>query len=83
MLDGLEDTELEAYLDENPRIVPLLEIDVLETTSEYIPTSAPNEDNYEPDLEWVLELSKAQEAFETEMEISRRVTASTLEEINT
>ena len=28
MLEGLEDEELERYLDENPRIVPLFEIDV-------------------------------------------------------
>ena len=82
MLEGLEDKELEAYLDENLRIVPLFEIDVLETANEYIPTSASNEDDYEPDPELVLELRKAREAFEREMEISRRVTTSTLEEIN-
>ena len=29
MLEGLEDEELEHYLDENPRIVPLFEINVL------------------------------------------------------
>ena len=28
MLEGLEDEELERYLDKNPRIVPLPEIDV-------------------------------------------------------
>ena len=28
MLEGLEDEELERYLDENSRIVPLFEIDV-------------------------------------------------------
>ena len=64
MLEGLEDKELEAYLDENLRIVPLFEIDVLETASEYIPMSAPNEDDYEPYPKSVLELSKAWEAFE-------------------
>ena len=35
MLDGLEDEELECYLDENPRIVPLFGIDVGETTESY------------------------------------------------
>ena len=37
MLEGLDDTELEAYLDENPRIISLFEIDVLEAVSEYAP----------------------------------------------
>ena len=48
MLEGLEDTELEAYLHENPQIIPLFEIDVLEAASEYAPTSTPQEEEYEP-----------------------------------
>ena len=59
MFEGPDDMELETYLDENPRIVPLFEIDVLETASEQISTSAPNNDDYRPDPESVLELSKA------------------------
>ena len=35
MLEGLEDEELERYLDENPRIVPLFKIDVRGTTDSY------------------------------------------------
>ena len=35
MLEGLEDEELERYLDENPRIVPLFEIDVRGTADSY------------------------------------------------
>ena len=57
MLEGLEDRELEAYLDENLRIIPLFEIDVLETASEYGPTRALKEDEYEPDPESMLVLS--------------------------
>ena len=64
MLKGLGDTELEAYPDQTPRIVPLFEIDVLETANEYVPTISPNREEYEPDPESVLELSKAREAFE-------------------
>ena len=64
MLEALEDTELKAYLDENPLIVLLFEIDILETTNEYVPTISPNREEYEPDPESVLELSKAREAFE-------------------
>ena len=29
MLEGVDDTELEAYLDDHPRIVPLLGIDIM------------------------------------------------------
>ena len=76
MLEGLDDTELEAYLDENPRIVPLFEIDVMETTAEYTPTNTLQEEEYEPDPESIIELSRAREAFEKEMEISRRVAKS-------
>ena len=35
MLEGLEDKELERYLDGNPRIVPLFEIDIGETAKSY------------------------------------------------
>ena len=35
MLEGLDDDELENYMEENPQIVPLLEIDVMETTETY------------------------------------------------
>ena len=69
MLDGLEDTEHEAYLDKNLRIIPLFEIDVLEAASEYILMSMLNEDEYELEPEFVLELSRAREAFEREMDI--------------
>ena len=36
MLEGLEDEELERYLDKNPRIVPLFEIDVRGTADSYV-----------------------------------------------
>ena len=35
MLEGLDDEELERYLEENPRIVPLFEIDVRGMTDSY------------------------------------------------
>ena len=82
MLEGLEDTELEAYLDKNLRIVPLFEIEILETANEYVPTIASNGEEYEPDPKSVLDLRKAPEAFEKEMEISQRVITSTMENIN-
>ena len=35
MLEGLDDEELENYLDENPLIVPLFEINVIKTAGVY------------------------------------------------
>ena len=29
MMEGLEDNEIEQYMEENPRIIPLFEIDVV------------------------------------------------------
>ena len=81
MLEGSDDTELGAYLDKNPRIIPLFEIDILENTNEYVAAATPNGE-YELDPESLLELSKAQEMFGREMEISRQVMTSTVEDIN-
>ena len=36
MMEGLEDKEIEQYLEENPRIIPLFEIDVVEIIIPYI-----------------------------------------------
>ena len=70
MLDGLEDEELERYLDENPRIVPLFEIDVGETTDSYAsPIKFTGHDD-EPGEDAIAELQRAQEAFKRKMEIS-------------
>ena len=82
MLEGVDDAELEAYLEEHPRIIPLFEIDVIETAADYSTHTMGLEEVYEPHPTSIMELSRAREAFEKEMEISRRVTASALEEIN-
>ena len=45
MLEGLKHDKLEKYLDENPRIVPPFEIDVVETAETYTtPTTAMGQD---------------------------------------
>ena len=64
MLEGLDDTDLEAYLDYNPWIVPLFEIDVMGTAAGYAPTSMLQEEEYEHNPESIIELSRAREAFE-------------------
>ena len=82
MLEGLEDEKLDWYLDENPQIVPLFEIDIGETTETYASPIDTTTRDEEPSEETIAELQHAQEAFKCEMEISRWVTTTTLEEIN-
>ena len=70
MLESLEDEELERYLDENPRIVPLHEIDVGVTGYSYAsPIEITGHDD-EPGEEALAEFQRAQEALEREIEIS-------------
>ena len=79
MLERLYETKLEVFLDKNPRIGPLFEVDVLETTNKYVTATAPDRGEYEPDPKSLLslELSRARDAFDREMEIpaSKGVTA--------
>ena len=74
MLEGLADEEVNQYLQENPKIVPLFEIDIAESVTPYI--LEPEENNEEPYKEVIRELRQAQEAPETEMAVSQRVKAS-------
>ena len=73
MLEGVDDKELEAYMEEHPRIEPLFEIDVMEAAAEYAIHKSTQDEAYEPDPASLMEFHKAQEALEKEMEISRRV----------
>mgnify|MGYP000258750636 CR=1 FL=1 len=82
ILEGVDDTELEAYLEEHPCIILLFEIDVLETAVDYATPTSLQDEAYEPDPASIKELSRARETFETKMEISQRVMASALEEVN-
>ena len=54
MLEGLEETELEAYLNENLWIIPLFEINVAEAVSAYL--LQPDAIEAEPDKEAIQEL---------------------------
>ena len=70
MLEGLEDEQLEHYLDENPRIVPLFEIDIRGTADSYaFPTGSTGQE-VEPGEDALAELQRTQEACNREMEIS-------------
>ena len=62
-------------------IVPLFEIDVGETSKSYASPIEITGHGDEPGEDAIAELRRTQEAFECEMEISRRVAATELEEI--
>ena len=61
MLEGLADEEEAQYLQENPKIVPLFEIDITEAVAPYL--LQPNETEAEPDKDAIRELRQAQEAL--------------------
>ena len=56
MLEGVDDKELEAYLEEHPRIIPLFKIDVIEVAADYATHNSVKVDAYEPDLASIIEL---------------------------
>ena len=49
MLDGLTDIEMHDFLEENPTIVPLFEIDVLSAVEPYIAATSKHDNLHEPD----------------------------------
>ena len=84
MLDGITDEEVEHFLEEQPTIVPLLEIDVITTIESSIAKAAKGEvlNQSDPYPTTITELRQAQDAFKRELAISQWIKASTLEEIN-
>ena len=67
MLDGFPDEEVNRYLEEDPKIVPLFEVDITAAVGPYI--TIPKSD--EPDQEAIRDLHQAQESLEKEMTISQ------------
>ena len=68
MLEGLTDEEVDRYLKENPKIVPLFEIDVAKAVSPYIVQTEDAGEELARDA--IRELRQAQEALEQEMVVS-------------
>ena len=67
MVEGLDDEELENYLDKNPWIVPLFEIDAIEKTETYTTPATAAEQDYEdnePNDEAIIELHRVHDAFD-------------------
>ena len=58
MLDGLAEVEVDRYLEEHPKIVPLFEVDITETVIPYVSNQGKESD--EPDQEAIRELRQAQ-----------------------
>ena len=84
MLDGLTKEEMDHFLEENPMIIPLFEIDIISAIG-LPPTEDVTEDSlppYEPYPTTIVELRHARDALERELAISQRVKASTLESLN-
>ena len=85
-LEVLDDGETNQYFDDNPRIIPLFEINIVDIITPYMT----NEEKYDEILEeketlddkTLRELRLQQEAREKEMQVSHRVQASTLVELN-
>ena len=70
VLERLEDEEVDRYLEDNLRLIPLFEIDVIGTADAYVKPREAKEEFLEPDPKTVTELHRAQEAYEREMEVS-------------
>ena len=80
MLDSLADDEVDRYLEEHLKIVPLFEVGVAEAVTPYVTYREKEFD--EPDQEAILELRQVHESLEREMIVSQRVKASKLEEVD-
>ena len=63
MLKELDDEELDNYLEENPRIVPLFEINIIETAGAYTTPTTAGADECESDTEALMELRRAHDVF--------------------
>ena len=58
MMEGLDDNEIDQYLEENPKIIPLFEVDVFEIITPYVNSEGIRLDNHEqqPDPKSLIEL---------------------------
>ena len=85
-MEGLDDGEANQYFDENPSIIPLFEIDVVDIITPYMSNGEKDVDVLDGeetlDDKNLRELPLQQDAMEREMHVSQQVQASTLEELN-
>ena len=79
MMEGLDETEENHYFNDNLKIIPLFEVDILQALTSYV------EDKHNDipiDDQTMKEIHLQQEATEKEMQVSQRVQASALAELN-
>ena len=78
MLDNLADDEVDNFLEDHPKIVPLFDIDIMETINPYVsePISGERDIGREPDPKSVNELCHTREQFEWELAISQCIRVS-------
>ena len=79
MMEGLDETEEKHYFNENLKIIPLFEMDILQALTPYVEDQR---DTVPIDGQTIKESRLQQEACEKEMLVSQRVQASSLEELN-
>ena len=77
IMEGLDEVEENHYFNDNPKIIPLFEVDILQVQTPYVDSQ-----ELPLDEQTMKEIRLQQEATEREMKISQRVQASTLEEVN-
>ena len=78
MMEGLDEDEENQYFDDNPKIIPLFEIDILQALTPYVDS----QEEMPLDEQTMKEIRLQQEATDREMKVSQRVQASALEELN-
>ena len=79
MMEGLDETKEDQYFHDNPKIIPLFEVNILHTLTTYV------EDKQHEilvDDHTMQELHLQHKAMEKEMKVFQRVQASALEELN-
>ena len=81
MLGGLADEEVHHYLDDHPKLIPLIDIDVVDAVNPYVSRLVvEDQDTFcELDSKSVEELPHGCETPECELEISQQVKALKLE----
>ena len=73
MMEGLDETEEKHYFNENPKIIPLFEVDILQALTPYVEDQP---DTVPVNELTIKEIRLQQEAYEKEMLVSQRVQAS-------
>ena len=81
MMEGLDEAEEDQYFEDNPKIIPLFEVNIIQTLTSYM-GEEDKEEKIHVDEKTLKELRLQQEATERDMQVSQRVQASALEKLN-